>query len=363
MDLLQVSLLQQTPIPLNAQLHCNSGKVLALVGPSGSGKSTILRCIAGLFRPTSGLIRFNEAVWYSDERKLNIPAQLRRCGYVFQDFALMPHLNVFDNICIALVGLSRTERKRRVHSLLARVSLSGLETRKPSQLSGGQQQRVALARALAMDPSVLLLDEPFSSVDQVTRRKLRRELLELKKDLRIPVILVTHDLDEAFMLGDDLCVLQSGHTLQHGSLEDVTQRPKSSEVAKLLDIRNIFKARVVEHKKETQTTTVQWKNQLIEAPLSTMLQPGETIFFCIPTDKVLLHRRVKPSRGVAENPLQAKVRGMITVTGFVSVLLDCANGELVEMDLPLHVVTRNQVKVGDQISVSLLSSSIHLMRS
>ena len=365
---LYARLQQRRPIPLDAELHCAPGEVLALVGPSGSGKSTLLRCIAGLHSPQHGELRCAGELWYRRDaaaRTVELAPQRRRVGFVFQHFALMPHLCALDNVGLALGHLPRAARAARAGELLARVHLDGLEQRRPAQLSGGQQQRVALARALARDdprgPAVLLLDEPFSAVDQVTRRKLRREMVGLTRELRIPILLVTHDLDEARMLGDQLCVLHNGETLQQGRPEEVLERPVSASVARLIDLRNLFEARLVEHDAAAGLSRIDWCERQLEAPLDRRFRPGDPLCFCIAPERILLHQRVRPSRGAAENPLVAQIRDMISVGGLVSVLLDGSCGERLEMDLPPHVAQRNGLRIGDEIGVSLLSESIHLM--
>ena len=208
----------------------------------------------------------NGDVWYSNEQRIDRTPQQRDVGFVFQHFALMPHLTVLDNLRLVLNQLSSHDRTARAMELLEQVGLGGLERRKPDQLSGGQQQRVALARALARKPAVLLLDEPFSSVDQVTRRKLRREMARLTQQLNIPIILVTHDLDEACMLGDQLCVLRNGETLQQGVITEVIDRPKSASVARLLDVRNLFEGRISSHNENQSSSTLDWNGISLEIP-------------------------------------------------------------------------------------------------
>lgn len=233
---LHVRLHQAGPIPLKVEFSCGDNELLALVGPSGSGKTTILRSIAGLYQPAEGLITNGEAVWLNTTDSVNVPAYKRPAGLVFQDYALFPHMKVLRNVTTALGHRPRDERVARAQSLLALMHLQGLDDRLPASLSGGQQQRVAMARALARDPSVLLLDEPFSAVDRRTRRKLRDELAELRKIMRMPIVLVTHDLDEAIALSDRMCVLDSGETLQIGKPGDLVKSPANKRVAKALDL-------------------------------------------------------------------------------------------------------------------------------
>jgi molybdate transport system ATP-binding protein len=233
---LVVSLRQAGPIPLQADFHCGAGELLALVGPSGSGKTTILRAIAGLYRAREGFVGCGGHTWFDTKAGIDLAAHERRVGLVFQAYALFPHLSALGNIAVALGHRPRSERPGRARELLALVRLTGLENRKPAELSGGQQQRVALARALARDPSALLLDEPFSAVDRRTRRRLHSELADLRKAIRVPIILVTHDLDEAGALADRLAVLDRGELLQTGRPAEVAAAPASLRVLEALDL-------------------------------------------------------------------------------------------------------------------------------
>jgi molybdate transport system ATP-binding protein len=354
---------QQGPIPLRATLRCAQGEVLALVGPSGSGKSTLLRCIAGLYRPSRGKVLCSGQTWLDTALGVDMPPQRRRVGLLFQDYALFPHLSALDNVGLALGHLPSIERPYRAMELLERVHLQGLESRRPGALSGGQQQRVALARALAREPEVLLLDEPFSAVDQVTRRKLRLEMAELTRNLRVPVILVTHDLDEACMLGDRLVILHHGETLQDDTPQAVLRYPASATVARLIDVRNLFEAEVLGHAPDQNTTVLDWQGIRLEAGYAPRFPVGKSICWAIQPTDVLLHRRVQPSRGVNENPVQVRVLKLVTVGGLTNVIMAVhtrAETRL-HMDLPPHVVRRNLVKEGEDMGVSLLKRAIHLM--
>lgn len=189
---------------LEIALNCPDEELLAVIGPSGSGKTTIIRMIAGLEKPDEGRIVFGDEIWFDSARKIFAPPQKRCLGYVFQDYTLFPHLTLADNAAFAAGD------RRRADELLVRLGISHLRDRKPSRVSGGERQRCAICQALARDPRVLLLDEPFSALDFVTRRKLKDDLNALRKEITFPVVYVTHDIAEAFSLADRLLPVVDG---------------------------------------------------------------------------------------------------------------------------------------------------------
>lgn len=189
---------------LHVNLSCPRGTLTTIVGPSGAGKSTLIRLVAGLETPDQGRVELNGSTLFDQEKGINLPPRQRRIGMVFQDYPLFPHLSVIGN-----VGFSCREPST-VHTLLHRFGIAHLASRKPAALSGGERQRVAMCQALASNPDILLLDEPFSALDAPTRADLRRELLLLTRRLRIPVLLVTHDLGEAAELGDTILPMVDG---------------------------------------------------------------------------------------------------------------------------------------------------------
>jgi len=346
---------------LNVQFSCDAGQLLALVGPSGAGKSTVLRCIAGLHSAESGVIRCNGKDWFDSNTKTNLTPQQRRVGFVFQNYALFPHLTVAENIQLAK---SNSDDLDVTNTLLEKVRLTGLDKRYPHELSGGQQQRVAIARALAREPDVLLLDEPFSAVDKVTRRKLYLELNSLRGHLDIPIILVTHDLDEAAMLADTLVVIHRGETLQQGEPQQVLHKPNTADIAKLVDVRNLFTGRL---SYKNDTVTLDWNDSeltLVQDDIDEQkAKINPNVSWTISPAKVILHQRVRPSRGEHENPIQAVITEMLTLRGVTTILMKLKQDKkvIIQMDISDHVVNRNSLIVGDTISVSLLSSEIHII--
>ncbi|MGU9978499.1 ABC transporter ATP-binding protein [Phreatobacter sp. HK31-P] len=235
-DDLIVALRQVAPIPLSVSLSCAAGEMLALVGPSGSGKTTVLRAIAGLYHPEAGRVLCGGGTWLDTAKGIALPPHRRRAGLVFQHYALFPHMTALANVAAAMGHRPARERPDEARRLLTLVHLDGLEQRYPAELSGGQQQRVALARALAREPQVLLLDEPFSAVDRRVRRELHAELAAIRAAIRVPIVLVTHDLAEATGLADRLAVIDRGEILQVGVPREVVARPASARVAEALDL-------------------------------------------------------------------------------------------------------------------------------
>jgi len=360
---LAASLAQDGPIPLAATLACAPGELLALVGPSGSGKSTILRAIAGLYRPKDGRVTVDGEVWFDGAAGVWLAPHRRRVGLVFQSYALFPHLTALNNVKAALGHLPRGDRRVRAGQLLELVHLAGLEGRRPAELSGGQQQRVAVARALGREPKVLLLDEPFSAVDKATRQKLYRELAELRRPLRMPVVLVTHDLDEALMLADRLSLLHHGRTLQDGAPLQVLQRPATVEAARLVGQRNLFDATVLEHQAPPGFTILRWGGRVLEAERNPAHPVGAAVSWMIPSSHVVLHRRDRPSRGEHENPVPGVLTECLALGETTSCVLAVdGRAELpLAFSLPSHVAHRNRLAVGTPATVSLLASGIHLM--
>lgn len=220
-------------------LTIEDGSFTTLLGPSGCGKTTLLRMISGLETPDSGEIYFDEQCMFSAEKKINIPPEKRGLGFVFQDFALWPHMTVFENVAFGL--RSRGEKKEireKVEKALQAVRLSGFEDRYPGQLSGGQQQRVAFARAIVIEPECILFDEPLSALDALLREEMRVEIKNLMKNLGITSVFVTHDQTEAMSMSDRVALLNKGLVEQCDTPETVYHKPRTEFVAKFLGKSN-----------------------------------------------------------------------------------------------------------------------------
>lgn len=219
------------------------GAPLGLLGPSGSGKTMALRAIAGLETPDRGRIVLQGRVLFDSERRINVPARERRIGLLFQSYALFPHLTVSENIAFGLRRLPDAERQRRVAEQLAAAHLDGLAARHPGTLSGGEQQRVALARALAIDPAALLLDEPFSALDTHLRGALERQLRETLASYGGSTLFVSHNLEEAYRVCENLVVLVDGSVAAQGPKEEIFRHPPTLEVARVTGCKNFSRAR------------------------------------------------------------------------------------------------------------------------
>lgn len=237
---------------LALDFYAEIGKTTVLLGESGAGKTTVLQLLAGLRHPQKGRIIFNGCVYYDSKLQIVLPPQKRPFGYVFQDYVLFPHLSVFENVAFGLRAqhLSRQLIRQRVGTVLEQVHLIGLEQRRPAQLSGGQQQRVAIARAMALQPQLLLLDEPLAALDVQTRREVRQQLHLIIAETGITTVMVTHQYIEALLFGQQILVLDHGRLIQQGSQHELRDTPRSAYVAELVGT-NFFSGHIVGYETNT----------------------------------------------------------------------------------------------------------------
>ena len=276
--------------------------VAVLFGPSGAGKTLTLQCLAGLLRADEGRIVVDGRVLFDADARgalVDVPPQARRVGYVFQGYALFPHLSVADNVGFGLRDLPAARRADKTAQVLARLGLAEHADRLPRELSGGQRQRVALGRALAIDPALLLLDEPLSALDAPLRRALRDELRQLLSDLGTAAVLVTHDFTEAYRLGDRIVVYDAGRVVQSAPRSELLWQPASDSVARIMGIRNVLRGTVV--KATPDRIQIRWRGQLLEAvnsPSRSYLPAADTpIAFFIRPEYV---RLIRKDRGSAD---------------------------------------------------------------
>ena len=337
------------------------GGLITLFGPSGSGKSLTLQTIAGTIEPDEGRISLDGHPIFDSSSGLNLPAQKRRVGYVPQHYALFPHLSVADNIGFGLDRLPRETRRQRVAELLRNFDLQALAERRPRQLSGGQQQRVALARALAVQPGLLLLDEPFAALDAALRGALRQELAQVQKLWNISMLIVTHDLSDVFALGQRVIVYDNGRVIQQGARDEVFFRPTSRRVAEFVQTGNILPA-VVE-RVDGKTLWLKWRDHL----LATDAQPlaaGTPVHVCIRPTQILI---VRPDRFAArerQNLLSGSIvhTDMQAETYTLHLRLDNSEAAYdLEIVLPGYVYHRLALQTTPNLVVELSRQHLHVI--
>jgi molybdate transport system ATP-binding protein len=291
---------------LTAELKVEVGQTLVLVGETGSGKTTVLRLLAGLLRPDSGHISLGGAVWFDALTDTDLPTWRRAVGWVPQDYALFPHLSVAENVAFGLrsAGLRAPEARERCGRTLVRFGVAELASRRPGELSGGQQQRVALARALALEPPLLLLDEPLAALDVQTRRSVRAELRSILQSLPCATVFVTHSPMEALVLGDRIAVMENGTLTQEGSREELLHHPRSAYVAELLGL-NLFRGRVVGRESAGMARIDAGGASITAADPGT----DDEVFLAVDPREVTIH--IVPPEGSAQNLLRGPIEEIV----------------------------------------------------
>jgi molybdate transport system ATP-binding protein len=331
------------------------GGILVLFGPSGSGKTTIVRAIAGLVHPDSGSIRFGDEVWAEAGAGRHVEPQQRRVGYVFQEGALFPHLTVRGNVEYGWRARPSSAAPASVEELIDRLGLAGLAARYPRQLSGGQAQRVALGRALAAAPRLLLLDEPFASLDAPARGALRKLLRASLHERRIPAILVTHDRTEAMALGDQIAVIADGRIRQVGPVADVFRRPADLQVAESVGVDAVLPAQV--ERVADGLVDLRVGASVLRA-VDAGVERRQEVFACIRAEDVTLERR--PVDGAsARNHLPGRIVSIESDGPLERVTVDCG--------FPLAaLITRSAreelaLEPGGDVTAAVKATAIHLV--
>ena len=328
--------------------------VTALIGPSGCGKTTMLRCLAGLTTPDEGAIQICDQTWFSSQTKTNLSPQQRDIGFLFQNYALFPHLTVEDNIGFGLRQKTDVARRFRVTEIVKLFDLTGLEQRFPRQLSGGQQQRVALGRALARRPRLLLLDEPLSALDAMLREQLRVELRQMLGEFQTPVILVTHDRVEAISLADRVAVMDAGKIEQIGSIQDVFSRPSNAKLARLVGVETVVAGEIEKIDDGLATVRVGPASLLAVAPPT----PTPMVYVCIKGEDVSLSKDFNDTTTV-RNQLPAIIKSLTPEGPLIRVVVDCGFDLTALITRPSNEDLK--LNVGTRVTAMIKAPAIHLI--
>jgi molybdate transport system ATP-binding protein len=340
---------------LEIGFEVSPAKTLVIVGPSGCGKTTTLNIIAGLVEPDAGRIALQDRVLWDSQEGVSVPAEQRKVGYVFQDFALFPHMTVFDNVAYGL--RARKVRKEaipgKVEGALSLLGIQDLSGRKPGVLSGGERQRVALARAIACEAEILLLDEPLGSLDAQTRNQVRGELQRLLRLVHGIVIMVTHDYIDALTFGDHICVLDRGRVLQTGDRLELLRHPKSRFVAELTGV-NFFEGEIAGSPEEG-LAEIRVNGTRLYA--TSEAKEGETLVAFFPSD-VAISREAPHSSAV--NVVRSTIREIVHLGDKVRLSL---NGALpLCAEITAGSLERMELKAGDEVYASLKAAAIKTYR-
>ncbi|TFH35700.1 MAG: ABC transporter ATP-binding protein [Anaerolineales bacterium] len=279
---------------LSMDLRINT-ELVVIFGPSGAGKSMLLRTLAGLLTPDQGRIELGGQVIYDSSQRICLAPQARRIGFMPQQYALFPHLSVAENITYGLFRWPAAERTERLQELVSIMRLDHVIDRRPPEISGGEQQRTALARALAPRPSILLMDEPFAALDEVLREHLRQELVRLQRKFEIPILLVTHNLVEAYTLADRVVVFQAGRIAQEGTRDDVFRRPASPAIAELIAMNNVIQVKL--DQRRSNEVELHWWGQKLLLQGEFPGHSGDDLTIGIrPEDIMIVRKESKPLR-------------------------------------------------------------------
>ena len=337
-----------------------------LFGPSGAGKSLLLNMLSGIIRPDEGFVRIDDTEVFNSRAGIDIPIKDRRIGFVFQDYALFPHMTVFENIAYGISHLPKNKIKAKVEGLLLLMRLGEFQDRFPKELSGGQRQRTALARTIATEPRILLLDEPFSALDYQVREKLRADLLMIHQSYPITTIFVTHDLEETFVMGEKIAIINNGRLEQFGTREDVFYKPETKNVAKFLGARNIFGGKVISLDGiiATMENTDIGEVKAFIHPKDARLVVGERITFGIRPEEIMIIRADKPiDKKVHDNILEGEVLTTVgkgtTHTVYFKVK---DSGVPLKIEIPNFAYRKLKLSKGKKIDVSLKKESIWIIR-
>jgi molybdate transport system ATP-binding protein len=335
--------------------------VTILFGASGSGKTTTLQSIAGILRPDAGRIAIGETVLFDLERAIDLPIRQRGVGYVFQNLALFPHLSARENVEFGMTNTGRRERREQAIDLLRAFHVEHTAERQPRQISGGEAQRVAFARALASRPRILLLDEPLSAIDEATKLAIISDLKALNRELRLPIIYVTHSREEAMTLGERMIVFEHGRIVAEGEPLEVFNAPVRASVARLTGVENIFPGRLVAKNEAGGTMTV----KVVDATGACQVEVpfgrggvGEPVKVAVPSGDILLALD-EPQGTSARNRLRGRIT-MIEDKG-TRTSVSVTSGVLWRASLTRQAVDELDLHPGKEVWLAFKTHSCYLL--
>ena len=343
---------------LEAEFETSAGFTM-LLGPSGCGKTTLLNCIAGFVRPDAGRISLGARALFDSGSGIDMPVPERQLGYVFQNLALFPHMTVEQNVQYGIVKLPAGERCARMMAMLESFKIPHLVRRKPAQISGGERQRVALARSLVTNPTMLLLDEPLSALDTASKSKILDDLRHWNASHGIPVLYVTHSIEEAFAVGENVVILQSGRILAQGTPQEVLATPRHETIAQMVGFENVFDATVmsIDEAHGTMVCQLDGSATQLEVPLG-RADSGARVRIAIRAGDILLATE-QPHGLSARNTFRGRILSMrregVTVIAMVEA------GATFEVHLTPGTVDDMKLKAGTQIWVMIKTYSCNLV--
>lgn len=344
----------------NINLNIKEGQYCVLLGPTGAGKTILMECIAGLRKLDNGKIFLN------GKEDTNTPAEKRNIGYLPQEYGLFPFMNVYHNIGIGLRlrKFSHKEMKININNISEELNIKNLLGRIPSTLSGGEKQRVALARALIINPNILLLDEPYSSIDTSLKHQLRWQMKTVHQKTKKTILHITHDLEEAFTLGQVIAVIIDGKIKQFGSREEIFYHPRNTEIAKFIGINNIMRGKVIEtsHKRQIK---VKYRDYSLLLPFSEKIKNGQDISFCIHPEEIKI--LTEDSTFMPDNNLfNGKIISVIPLGISYTIYFKIPDSKCVcsyydfELKVSKYFFDKMKLCEGKDIKVNLPKSKIHI---
>ncbi len=341
-------------------------EVAVLFGSSGAGKSMTLQLIAGLMEPDAGFIRSNGNIFFDKRSGINISPQQRSLGYVFQDRILFPHMTVRENIAYGLRAKSREQRDTRVSDMIRLFRLEGLENMPPSEISGGQKQRVALARALIERPKALLLDEPFTALDSSLRFEMRKLLKEVRNEFDIPVVLVTHDFEDAYLLGNHIMIYIDGRVQQAGERDDIFQRPRSKRVAQILGLKNLFRAKSIKRDEYLHRVILEVDGLQFSMSADSrrdLAEVGMEVDLYVRPDEIMIIREGKPVKeSLRHNIFVGEIVDIIDRGNYRFVYFQTLEGKvLFEISIPNYAFRNLDLSTGKMVRIALREESLWVM--